>query len=35
MTLGMMLQHRFRPAALKLRAMIRAGELGISSIARP
>jgi UDP-N-acetyl-2-amino-2-deoxyglucuronate dehydrogenase len=27
-TLGMMLQHRFRPAALKLRAMIRAGELG-------
>src|SRR5437868_1058902 len=27
-TLAMMLQHRFRPAALKLRAMIRAGELG-------
>jgi predicted dehydrogenase len=27
-TLGMMLQHRFRPAALKLREMIRAGELG-------
>ena len=27
-TLGVMLQHRFRPAALKLREMLRAGELG-------
>ena len=27
-TLGVMLQHRFRPAALKLRAMLAAGELG-------
>ena len=27
-TLGVMLQHRFRPAALKLREIIRAGELG-------
>jgi len=27
-TLGVMLQHRFRPAALKLRAMLRAGALG-------
>jgi len=27
-TLGVMLQHRFRPAALKLRAMMRAGALG-------
>jgi UDP-N-acetyl-2-amino-2-deoxyglucuronate dehydrogenase len=27
-TLAMMLQHRFRPAALKMREMIRAGELG-------
>jgi predicted dehydrogenase len=27
-TLGIMLQHRFRPAALKLREMIRTGELG-------
>jgi UDP-N-acetyl-2-amino-2-deoxyglucuronate dehydrogenase len=27
-TLGVMLQHRFRPAALKLREMQRAGELG-------
>jgi predicted dehydrogenase len=26
--LGIMLQHRFRPAALKLREMMRAGELG-------
>src|SRR3954470_1161039 len=27
-TLGVMLQHRFRPAALKLREILRAGELG-------
>lgn len=27
-TLGVMLQHRFRPAGMKLRAMLRAGELG-------
>jgi UDP-N-acetyl-2-amino-2-deoxyglucuronate dehydrogenase len=27
-TLGVMLQHRFRPAGLKLREMLRAGELG-------
>jgi len=27
-TLGVMLQHRFRPAAFKLREMLRAGELG-------
>ena len=27
-TLGVMLQHRFRPAALKLREVLRAGELG-------
>src|SRR6185503_18656446 len=27
-TLGVMLQHRFRPAALKLREMLRAGEVG-------
>src|SRR5262249_24601330 len=27
-TLGVMLQHRFRPAALKLRAMMREGALG-------
>jgi predicted dehydrogenase len=27
-TLGVMLQHRFRPAALKLREMLHAGELG-------
>jgi UDP-N-acetyl-2-amino-2-deoxyglucuronate dehydrogenase len=27
-TLGVVLQHRFRPAALKLREMLRAGELG-------
>jgi UDP-N-acetyl-2-amino-2-deoxyglucuronate dehydrogenase len=27
-TLGVMLQHRFRPAALKLREMLRAGEIG-------
>jgi UDP-N-acetyl-2-amino-2-deoxyglucuronate dehydrogenase len=27
-TLGVMLQHRFRPAALKLREMLRTGELG-------
>ena len=27
-TLAVMLQHRFRPAALKLREMLRAGELG-------
>jgi predicted dehydrogenase len=27
-TLGVMLQHRFRPAALKLREMLRAGALG-------
>jgi UDP-N-acetyl-2-amino-2-deoxyglucuronate dehydrogenase len=26
--LGVMLQHRFRPAGMKLRAMLRAGELG-------
>ena len=27
-TLGVMLQHRFRPAGMKLREMLRAGELG-------
>jgi predicted dehydrogenase len=27
-TLGVMLQHRFRPAGMKLRAMLEAGELG-------
>ena len=27
-TLGVMLQHRFRPAGMKLRAMLRAGDLG-------
>ena len=27
-TLGVMLQHRFRPAGMKLRAMLRGGELG-------
>jgi predicted dehydrogenase len=27
-TLGVMLQHRFRPAGIKLREMLRAGELG-------
>ena len=27
-TLAVMLQHRFRPAAMKLREMLRAGELG-------
>ncbi len=27
-TLGVMLQHRFRPAGIRLRAMLRAGELG-------
>ena len=27
-TLGVMLQHRFRPAGMKLRQMLRAGELG-------